>query len=927
MLVTAFTSTFLPLFQPKTSSKMTSSEGPVLPTVPLHNRPASVYAADWEILKKCSDLGFARRQRHFSTGPEALYNVDPVSVRILSWNKHEAVVATLSSSNPTSPDLLLALIPYKPGICRVIIDDPVPLRHSRHVVSGVLEEKLTSLPLQDGMLTIQCDGAFLSMSDASKIWIQFHPFNLQLVDSNGQVFIGINLDGRLCVEDFTGNPGDDSIGPETFCSFTDSKPRGPESVGVDVSFPDSLQVYGLPERAMPFSLPDTLASNGTANTDPYRLYNLDIPGYVPDIPIGLYGSIPFLMGRKSANAVGIFWHNTSETYVDISTCKSGRKTHWFSESGIVDLFVLPGPTPCDVFTQYLSLTGTPAFQQRFVLGYHQCRFSYVDEKDVRSVDASFDKYKIPYDVMWLDIDHTDGKRYFTWDKNKFPDPSSLLDDLAAKGRKVVTIVDPHIKNDDSYDLNVRAKSEGSYVKNKDDTTFLGKCWPGESSYFDYTSSHARTMWSDQFSSEKYPHFSSMLHIWNDMNEPSVFDGPERTFQKDLLHSGNVEHRHVHNIYGHDMIRGTYSGVLSGHGGNLRPFVLTRSFFAGSQRYAAVWTGDNTADWDHLKKSVQMVLSLQICGVVLSGADIGGFFGNPNGELVTRWYQAAAFQPFFRGHSCTGTNRREPWLFGEPYTSHISDAIRTRYEFLPYWYTLLAACSIGQDRGFMTGDIAPLMRPVWWEFPASGEKTNEIQWLVGNALLIAPVLNSGTTRHIIDVPDRTIWYDLKHPSNPGCKLNKTGKVELSVDLGRMIVLQRGGTVVPKVEATGRSSEAGAGEKGLTVSLALNEAGFASGKVYIDDGRSYSYEKGEFALCEISIANGVLSTQIIDGKIETFGPSDGAVIGKVVVLGIENVKSVALDDSEVAFEQSVESNMVMVDNVRLNVGGAWRMTFKM
>lgn len=906
---------------------MTPSERPPHPTVPLQYRPATVYATDWEILKKCSDLGFARRHRGFHSDNDGLYNLDPASVRISSWNEHQAVIATLSSADSTSPDLLLALILYKPDICRVIIDDPVPLKHTRHVVSRVLLDELSSLPLHDNMLTITEDAVNLSVSDAFKIRAQFEPFNLQLIDcEEDKACITVNTDGRLRVDDFTGKQDDDGIGPETFRVFTDTKPRGPESIGVDISFPKSSQLHGIPERAVSFSLPDTLRPDGAAETDPYRLYNLDIPFYVLDNPIGLYGSIPFIVARHSSHTVGTFWHNTSETFVDVSTGETGRKTHWFSESGIVDMFLLPGPTPSRVFAQYLSITGTPAFQQKFALGYHQCRYSYIDEKDVRSVDAFFDEYKIPYDVMWLDIDHTDGKRYFTWDESKFPNPSSLIDDLAAKGRKVVTIVDPHIKKDDSYDLNVRAGKEGLFVRNRDGSTFVGKCWPGESSYFDYTSDRARKVWSDQFSSERYPHFSPVVHIWNDMNEPSVFGGPERTFEKDVLHSGNVEHRHVHNIYGHDMVSATHSGVRAGHGGNLRPFVLTRSFFAGSQRYAAVWTGDNTADWGHLKKSAQMVLSLQLCGVALSGADIGGFFGNPDGELVTRWYQAAAFQPFFRGHSCVGTNRREPWLFGEPFTSLIADAIWTRYEFLPYWYTLLAACSMGCERGFTAEDIAPPMRPVWWEFPASARETNEVQWLVGNALLIAPVLESGASHHTINIPDESVWYDLRHPSSPGCRVTKTGLVELEVDLGRMVILQRGGTVVPMAERNGKSSKYGAGEKGLTISIALDKTGFASGKVYIDDGESYSYEKGEFALCEITFVDGALSTKIIDGQIGTFGPSDGAVIGKVVVLGCENMKKIVLDGAEMAFEDSMESNAIVVNDVSLDMGGAWRMAFE-
>lgn len=899
---------------------------PPHPTVPQYCHPAKVNATEYHCFRKCSQIGFARRQRHYAADPNNCYTVVPDSLQLSSWHDHQAFVATLSSTDPTCPELLLAIIVYPLDVVRVVIDDSQPLDFKRHAVSGVLVEGISSKSLQIDMLTSFEHSASLTLSNSFKVHIHFDPFVLNLVSAvDGNVLVSVNSTSRLLVENFSKSQGHDAVGSETIGNFTDSKPRGPESVGVDISFPSASQLHGIPERTVSFDIPDTLELDSSPISDPFRFYNLDIPFYLLENPIGLYGCIPLLIARNDGKAVGTFWHNTSETYVDVATVSPNQKnTHWFSESGLVDFFILPGHTPAQVYSQYLSLTGAPAFQQKFVLGYHQCRYSYVDEHDVRIVDAELDKHDIPYDVMWLDIGHTDGMRYFTWDEKLFPNPCVLRDDIAAKGRRLVTIVDPHVKKDESYDFYVRAKNDDLFVKTADTSMFIGACWPGESGYIDFTHEPAQSLWSEQFDSKRYPHFSSAIHIWNDMNEPSVFDGPERTLQKDLLHFGNVEHRHVHNVYGHFMIKATHKGIRAGHGGNLRPFILTRSFFAGSHRYAAVWTGDNTADWSHLKASIRMNLSLQLCGVSMSGADVGGFFGNPDGELSTRWYQAAAFQPFFRGHSCEGTNRREPWLFGEPYTSHIADAIFTRYQFLPYWYTLLAASSVGVRAGFSTEDIAPPMRPVWWEFPKSAKETNEVQWMVGKGLLVAPVVESGATRQFVDLPDGTLWYDLKHPRTPGCKVN-TGRVEVDVELGRMVVFQRGGTILPTAGHIGRSTEAGVGENGLTVLVALDENGYSTGKVYIDDGKSYNFENGEYALCEMSLENRVLQSHVVDGRIDLFTAKDGAVIGKVVVFGTGIVTNVLLNDVGIDFTHDKDRNVTTVDTVQLDVAGKWTMVF--
>uniref|UniRef100_A0A8C4NAD8 Glucosidase, alpha; neutral C n=1 Tax=Eptatretus burgeri TaxID=7764 RepID=A0A8C4NAD8_EPTBU len=553
----------------------------------------------------------------------------------------------------------------------------------------------------------------------------------------------------------------DGLWEEVFDGYEDSKPNGPTSIGLDISLPNVEHVYGIPQRATSLRLKAT--DNGMS---PYRLYNLDVFGYPLDHPGGLYGSVPFLLAHQPLRTSAIFWLNGSETWVDISgtwavgefllgkLVKPETNVRWMSESGEIDVFLLLGPSPKDIFRQYSSLTGIPSLPPLFALGYHQCRWNYEDEDDVRSVDAGFDAHEIPCDVVWLDIEHTDGKRYFTWDHKRFGEPIKLQQDLGNKGRKMVTIVNPHIRLDDDYDIYREAKQAEYFVKQKDGQDFVGNCWPGPSSYLDFSNPSVRHWYADKFSYSKYKGSTEFLFSWNDMNEPSVFRSPEKTMPKDLVHYGGWEHRDLHNLFGYYQQQATAEGLINRSGGVHRPFVLSRSFFAGSQRNGAVWTGDNLCKWGHLKTSLPMLLSLSICGISFCGADVGGFFKDPESpELLVRWYQASAFQPFFRGHSAMSSARREPWLFGEENTELIRQAISQRYALLPYWYTTFyhAHC---------TGE--PIMRPLWVEYP-SDIKTFalEDEYMIGSALLVHPVVEQSAKSVQVYLPgnDEVILFHI------------------------------------------------------------------------------------------------------------------------------------------------------------------------
>ncbi|XP_076983673.1 neutral alpha-glucosidase C isoform X2 [Tamandua tetradactyla] len=733
-------------------------------------------AVDKNVFKDCSKIAFYKRQKQLLS-KKSTYRVLLESVTTGKDSTRFQI-----TNEATKIPLLAEVCGIEGNIFRLKINEVTPLK-PRYEVPDVLTSKPSTVRL------ISCsedtDNLVLAYGKEDlKFHITTDPFKIDLV-SEGEVVMSINSLGQLYFEHLQippkeratkENKNDEPIDTsqeyqealglweEKFGKFVDIKANGPASVGLDFSLHGFEHLYGIPQHAESHQL------KNTGDGDAYRLYNLDVYGYKIHDKMGIYGSVPYLLAHKLGRTIGIFWLNASETLVEINTepavecsltqmdsvvvkqeVKSQTDVHWMSESGIIDVFLLTGPTPSDVFKQYSYLTGTQAMPPFFSLGYHQCRWNYEDEQDVKAVDAGFDEHDIPYDVMWLDIEHTRGKRYFTWDRKRFPNPKRMQELLKSKKRKLVVISDPHIKIDPNYVLYAKAKEQGFFVKNNEGGDFEGVCWPGLSSYLDFTNPKVREWYSGLFDFPVYQGSTDILFIWNDMNEPSVFRGPEQTMQKNAIHHGNWEHRELHNIYGFYQQMATAEGLIQRSKGKERPFVLTRSFFAGSQKYGAVWTGDNRSSWSYLRISIPMLLTLSITGISFCGADVGGFIGNPEAELLVRWYQAGAYQPFFRGHATKNTKRREPWLFGEKYTRLIREAIRARYTLLPYWYTLFYHAHVASE---------PVIRPLWVEFPNELETFNvEDEYMLGSALLVHPVTQPKAT--IIDVflpGTNEVWYD-------------------------------------------------------------------------------------------------------------------------------------------------------------------------
>lgn len=678
-----------------------------------------------------------------------------------------------------------------------------------------------------------------------------------------------------------------------------------------------------------------------------------------DSPMTLYGAIPFMQAHKKNSTVGVFWLNAAETWVDIEKShslantlslgvsgKTDTQTHWFSESGLLDIFVLLGPTPEDISTTYGELTGYTQMPQQFAIAYHQCRWNYVTDQDVKDVDRKFDQHDIPYDVIWLDIEYTDGKKYFTWDPLTFPKPITMQQQLDSHERKLVTIIDPHIKKESDYHIISELESKDLATKNKDGDQYEGWCWPGSSRWIDAFNPAAIKWWTTLFKYDKFKGTTKNVFIWNDMNEPSVFNGPETTMPKDNIHHGNWEHRDVHNLNGMTFHNATFEALLERDDAKTaldrkRPFVLTRSFFSGSQRLGAMWTGDNLAEWSHLAASMPMVLNQGISGFPFAGADVGGFFGNPGKELLTRWYQAGAFYPFFRGHAHIDTRRREPYLAGEPYTGIITAALRLRYQLLPAWYTAFhEAATSGK----------PIVRPNWYVHPSDdrGFAIDDQMYLADTGLLVKPITTEGATSTSIYLADAATYYDYFTYKIYAGSAGRTETIEAPLE--KLPLLMQAGHIIPRKDRPRRSSGLMRWDPYTLVVVLDPQTQTAVGDLYVDDGESYEYTEGAYihrrfiftsskgsatlvsedlagaaAKTEQGVAYAKRMEQVVVDKIVVVGAPE-AWKGKVSVEVSGGGSAVRKAEMEYVEATGGNAAFAVVRKPDVGVGEGWRIVFR-
>jgi alpha-glucosidase len=565
----------------------------------------------------------------------------------------------------------------------------------------------------------------------------------------------------------------------------------------------------------------------------------------------LYRNIPFYYSLNEGIGYGIFFDNTFQSYFDFGYENPQILSFW-AEGGEINYYLIYGPELLTVAAQYTLLTGRPELPPMWALGYHQSRWSYYPESRVREIASEFRKRKIPCDAIHLDIDYMDGYRCFTWDKERFPDPARLINDLGKEGFKIVTIIDPGIKVDKEYFVYRQGIEQGMFCRRQDGDLFKGKVWPGDCCFPDFTHPRVRSWWADLC---VHLLACGVKGIWNDMNEPSVFE--IGTFPDDVRHfydGLDVSHRRAHNVYGMQMARASYEGMKK-YRPNERPFIISRSGYSGIQRYACIWTGDNIGSWEHVWIANLQCQRLSISGISFVGTDIGGFIGEPNGELFVRYIQMAIFHPFFRGHSSADQGNKEPWAFGKDYELRIKKAIELRYQLLPYLYSAFWQ--------YVAYGI-PIIRPLVFldqHDPNTWLRNEEFGF--GDHLLICPVSKPGMTTCKIYLP-RGKWYNFfTHKEVAG---GQDIWEEVTPDTFPFYV--KAGAVIPLVPAALHTGAIDYNELTLRVYYSDHRCRSC---FYEDAGEGYEYMSRQFSLKHFSVLGNATQMRIIQSRSGNFQPA--------------------------------------------------------
>ncbi|MFF8276100.1 glycoside hydrolase family 31 protein [Streptomyces lateritius] len=543
--------------------------------------------------------------------------------------------------------------------------------------------------------------------------------------------------------------------------------------------PADARFFGLGGRASGPRLRD--GSYRLWNTDPHGSFS---PG---DDPLHITMPVQFVVSDAGTHLA--FHDNSWDGRITLTEGEEGAGSG-HDRPGTCEVRMGGGPlrcwvvvgTPARVLHGWAALTGAPALPPSWALGSQHARWGFGSEREVRRVVDGYRGRGLPLSVLHLDIDHSDAHRVFTVDREHFPDLPGLAAELRERGVRLVSTVDPAVKAEPGNPVYDGGRAIGAFVRDGRGNEVHGVVRPGECAYPDFTDPAVRTWWGGLYEERLAQGFSG---IWHDMNEPVSF-APfgDRTLPRSSRHAlegRGGDHREAHNVYGLMMARAGYEGLRRLRPAE-RPFLLSRSGWAGMQRYGGTWSGGVSTGWPGLRASLALVLGLGLCGVPFSGPDVGGFDGSPSPELFLRWFQLGAWLPLFRTHAAIDAGRREPWEFGPEVLEHARVALAERERLRPYFVTLAQLARL-------TG--APYVRPVWWGSPEDRALRDcEDAFLLGDALLVAPVLTRGADRRAVRLP-RGRWYD----TATGRAYEGPGQVLLDAPPSRIPVLARAGAVVP------------------------------------------------------------------------------------------------------------------------------------
>ena len=611
--------------------------------------------------------------------------------------------------------------------------------------------------------------------------------------------------------------------------------------------PDFYSKNGKTIATLPISKGTSLYGTGEntgsliRNGKTVTLWNTDNYKYLADSGKRLYQSHPWVLGvNLDGTAFGVIADNSWKQQIDLSD-----SIRFISDGPAFRMIIIQRNSPQEVVEVLADLVGKMEMPPLWALGYQQSRYSYVPDTRIKGIADTIRMKNLPCDVIWMDINYMERFKIFTFDKVNMPDPKALNGYLHQKGFKSVWMIDPGVKVEKDYFVYESGSKGEHWVQNAEHKEFNGSVWPGPCAFPDYTRPETRSWWSGLY---KDFMATGIDGVWNDMNEPSVFDGPGVSMPENNWHRGGGElqadvHLRYHNVYGMLMVKASREGILKVNPGK-RPFILSRSGFLGSNRYAATWTGDNCGTTEHMKMSIPMSLNLGLSGQPFSGPDMGGYALNTSPDLFGQWIAIGSFFPFMRGHAEKGTNNKEPWAFGPEIENVSRTALNRRYRLLPYFYTLFHEAS-------QTG--MPIMQPTFFADPQDAALRNEEQtFLLGENLLIVPKWAVNPS-----IP-KGIWRTISIAGENSI----TDKYQADVRL-------KGGAIIPLGEIIQNTTQYRLDS--LTLIVSLDKNGKATGTMYEDAGDGFQYQKGEFLVSGFTAkqkgSTVKVRIKLIDGKLKS------------------------------------------------------------
>lgn len=591
--------------------------------------------------------------------------------------------------------------------------------------------------------------------------------------------------------------------------------------------------------------------------------------YAADDPVhtenrhSLYGAHNFMI-VSGEDSFGLFVDNPGKVTFDIGDTNINLIEVTTGKDS--DIYIIKGDNLKDIVCQFRVLIGQSYAAPRWAFGYQQSRWGYKCEDDIREVVDGYHKNQIPLDAVYLDIDYMKDYKDFTVDSERFPDFEGFINEMKEEHVHLVPIIDAGVKIEKDYPVYEEGVEKGYFCKDEDGNDFVAAVWPGKVHFPDVLNSKSRAWFG-----EKYRCLieQGIDGFWNDMNEPAIFYSEKRLNEameeiaqmkdteldinsffhvKDIIgdlsnslsdykaiyhdmDGKKVCHNDVHNLFGFNMTRAAGEAFDKIAPDN-RILLFSRSSYIGMHRYGGIWTGDNSSWWSHLLLSIQQMPSLNMCGIIYTGSDIGGFGCDVTEDLLMRWIEFGMFTPLMRNHSAIGTREQEVYKFSR--IEDFKNLIRIRYRLVPYLYSEFMKCVLDNDMYF---------KPLAFDFPEDEfSKTVEDQLMVGDSIMIAPVYTQNAKGRYVYLPEDMLMVKMKSPEEYTCEPVTKGHHYISVDLNELVIFVRKDHILPLacIDDNLESMDDVDFDNVEWLGYVENEASYA---YYKDDGQTKEYTEKE------------------------------------------------------------------------------------